>query len=78
MWDASVESLKRLDEGDKGGGCILAHCMGLGKTFQVSAILASFSAKRVLFQNSGSPNTQLRLLYSCNFWLAKAKNYTIF
>ncbi|KAG8234943.1 hypothetical protein J437_LFUL015511, partial [Ladona fulva] len=37
MWDASFESLKRM-ETEKGSGCILAHCMGLGKTLQVRVI----------------------------------------
>lgn len=30
MWDTCYESLSRIDKG-KGSGCILAHCMGLGK-----------------------------------------------
>ena len=34
MWDACFESLKQMEESD-GSGCIIAHCMGLGKTFQV-------------------------------------------
>lgn len=34
MWDACFESLERTKT-TKGSGCIIAHCMGLGKTFQV-------------------------------------------
>ncbi|XP_046748498.1 transcriptional regulator ATRX-like [Diprion similis] len=34
MWDACFESLERT-KSTKGSGCIVAHCMGLGKTFQV-------------------------------------------
>ncbi|KAJ0175997.1 hypothetical protein K1T71_008171 [Dendrolimus kikuchii] len=37
MWDASFESVKRIKK-DKGSGCILAHCMGLGKTLQVVSL----------------------------------------
>ncbi|KPJ04025.1 Transcriptional regulator ATRX-like [Papilio xuthus] len=39
MWDACFESLELVGEGHPGGGCILAHCMGLGKTLQVLALL---------------------------------------
>lgn len=34
MFDACFESLERARD-SKGSGCILAHCMGLGKTLQV-------------------------------------------
>ncbi|XP_072942561.1 uncharacterized protein [Epargyreus clarus] len=39
MWDACFESLSQMEAGHPGGGCILAHCMGLGKTLQVLALL---------------------------------------
>lgn len=34
MWDACFESLDQIEKSE-GSGCIIAHCMGLGKTFQV-------------------------------------------
>ena len=35
VWDCTFESLKR-SKPEEGSGCILAHCMGLGKTLSVS------------------------------------------
>ncbi|XP_014484320.1 PREDICTED: transcriptional regulator ATRX-like isoform X2 [Dinoponera quadriceps] len=37
MWDACYESLERI-KSTSGSGCIIAHCMGLGKTLQVIAL----------------------------------------
>lgn len=35
MWENIIQSINSVKSGDKGLGCILAHTMGLGKTFQV-------------------------------------------
>lgn len=38
MWDSCFESLERI-KSSPGTGCILAHCMGLGKSLQVIALV---------------------------------------
>ncbi|KAL6977033.1 DNA helicase [Sarracenia purpurea var. burkii] len=46
MWQNIIQSITKVKSGDKGLGCILAHTMGLGKTFQVIAFL--YSAMRTV------------------------------
>lgn len=36
LWENIIQSVRQVRSGDAGLGCILAHMMGLGKTFQVS------------------------------------------
>ena len=47
LWDCTVESLERLKK-EEGGGCILAHCMGLGKTLSVIAFVHTLMSKKKL------------------------------
>lgn len=39
MYDCTIETVEMLAKDKKGSGAILAHCMGLGKTFQVVSFL---------------------------------------
>ncbi|XP_070553271.1 transcriptional regulator ATRX homolog [Ptychodera flava] len=72
IWDSCVESLEKLKKED-GGGCILAHCMGLGKTLSVFTFLHTLLSTRVCKVRSvlvvAPLNTVLNWMDECIMWL---------
>lgn len=65
MWENIIQSIRKVKSGDKGLGCILAHTMGLGKTFQVLRSFLSiipFSLHEKFLENKNG----LSNLYMCN------------
>ncbi|CAG5119169.1 unnamed protein product, partial [Candidula unifasciata] len=73
MWDCMYESVKRSKK-ESGSGCILAHCMGLGKTLSVvSFVHTILSHEKVLNQRTClvvSPlNTVLNWRNEWGMWL---------
>ncbi|XP_074600178.1 transcriptional regulator ATRX homolog [Brevipalpus obovatus] len=75
MFKCVIGSTKKVDQ--KGSGCILAHCMGLGKTFQVIALVHTLltndqlkqSMKKVLIL--APVNAIKHWLDEFNLWLYK-------
>ncbi|XP_008195590.2 transcriptional regulator ATRX homolog isoform X2 [Tribolium castaneum] len=82
MWDACFESLERA-KSTKGSGCILAHCMGLGKTLQVITLSHTLlinsektNVKKVLVV---SPlNTVLNWVSEFKQWLPDCEEYDVY
>ncbi|CAL1534464.1 unnamed protein product [Lymnaea stagnalis] len=73
MWDCLFESVKRTKK-ESGAGCILAHCMGLGKTLSVIAFVHTIMThEKVLKQKTClvvSPlNTVLNWRNEWTLWL---------
>lgn len=81
MWDACFESLERARK--IGSGCILAHCMGLGKTLQVITLCHTLltnsdrcGVEKVLVV---CPlNTVLNWVAEFKQWLPKSSNFEVF
>ncbi|CAB0032757.1 unnamed protein product [Trichogramma brassicae] len=77
MWDSCFESIE-LTKSSPGSGCILAHCMGLGKTFQVVTLVYTLltnkvtEIKRVLILCPKS--TVLNWVDEFNMWQKKAES----
>ncbi|XP_014256207.1 transcriptional regulator ATRX-like isoform X2 [Cimex lectularius] len=72
MWDSCFESLKDLSN-KKGSGCILAHCMGLGKTLQVITLAHTILSNKECKVNTilvvAPVSTVLNWVSEFNKWL---------
>ncbi|XP_044744842.1 transcriptional regulator ATRX homolog [Coccinella septempunctata] len=81
MWDACFESLARIKK-SQGSGCILAHCMGLGKTLQVIALTNTLleeektNVKKVLIVTPLSTVLNWRAEYKN--WLSGDEDYDVY
>lgn len=74
IWNCCVESLERLQK-DEGSGCILAHCMGLGKTLSVITFIHTILSNRKKTKKTSCLvlcplNTILNWESEFNRWLA--------
>ncbi|RUS80227.1 hypothetical protein EGW08_012023 [Elysia chlorotica] len=81
MWDCMFESVKRSKK-EEGAGCILAHCMGLGKTLSViSFVHTVLSHSKVLNQKTClvvSPlNTVLNWQNEWGLWLDEEDQFDV-
>lgn len=47
MFNACFETVEMIKDNDVPGGCILAHCMGLGKTLQTVALLHTLLTNKI-------------------------------
>uniref|UniRef100_UPI00358EED88 transcriptional regulator ATRX-like n=1 Tax=Myxine glutinosa TaxID=7769 RepID=UPI00358EED88 len=72
MWDCCIETVKKTQK-EGGSGCIVAHCMGLGKTLQVVAFLHTVLRTDLLkFRNAlivCPLNTVLNWINEFQIWL---------
>lgn len=80
MWDASYESGDSLRD-STGGGCILAHCMGLGKSFQAIALIHTLmSHSEITFVQNVlilcPKTTILNWVDEFSFWISKTDKQT--
>ena len=48
LWDSCFENVGLIAKGNKGSGCILAHCMGLGKTLTTITLIHTLLANKTL------------------------------
>jgi transcriptional regulator ATRX len=78
MWENCYEKVEMIKKGNEGSGCILAHCMGLGKTLQVIGLVHTLiehseftTTKRALI--IVPKNVQQNWLNECEKWTKHLK-----
>lgn len=79
MWDSCYESLSMIQRKNSGAGCILAHCMGLGKTLQVIGLIHTLLSNSKLTKCNKvlilmPVNVISNWVTEINKWTAKCKN----
>ncbi|XP_051169318.1 transcriptional regulator ATRX homolog isoform X2 [Leptopilina boulardi] len=78
MWDACFESVSQINN-SKGSGCIIAHCMGLGKTFQVVTLVHTLLTNKDTGVNTVMVvcplSTALNWASEFEMWLKDLSNY---
>ncbi|XP_047126565.1 transcriptional regulator ATRX isoform X2 [Hydra vulgaris] len=82
MYDCCIESVKNFKKGDEGGGCLLAHCMGLGKTLQIVAFIHTMiNSKNIQMKTFiviAPLNTVLNWEQEFEKWLTKDEQINIY
>ncbi|XP_016839228.2 transcriptional regulator ATRX homolog [Nasonia vitripennis] len=77
MWESCFETLEQV-KNSEGSGCILAHCMGLGKTFQIVTLVHTILVNRDTGVNTVMVvcpmNTILNWVEEFDMWLKHAEN----
>ncbi|XP_058788974.1 transcriptional regulator ATRX-like [Phymastichus coffea] len=77
MWDCCFESVEEIKT-QKGSGCILAHCMGLGKTLQVIALAHTVLSNEAIGIETimivCPMNTILNWVDEFDIWLEQVEN----
>ena len=80
MWDSTIESVRsdgadgfKLGKDETGHGCILAHCMGLGKTLQAIALLHTLYTHEFIGLTKFIVLSPLNV---CENWLIEIEKWT--
>ncbi|XP_013408258.1 transcriptional regulator ATRX [Lingula anatina] len=81
QWDCCIETLDTLKK-EEGSGCILAHCMGLGKTLSAITLVHTLLSNKVTGLKTCLVvcplNTVLNWKHELNYWLDKKDRLKVY